>query len=196
MKTTIKSIGLVIALAVSSIALGQSTEKKVRNFEVSRTIPASAEAVWKVVGEEYASIQNSHPGVVKSDYINGSTEAGEGCQRVCYFNEKETKYLEEKQVDFDREQMQFKVQIFGNYGLPIDEDYSYAIYKVVPIDANSCQLIFKSTYRTDPAFLGGLVKGKFKSNISDYLMSVEHHVMTGENVTAENIKEIRKKYKS
>lgn len=50
------------------------------------------------------------------------------------------------------------------------------------------------TYRTTPAFMGWMAKGKFKKQIEDYLIAVEHHVLTGENVNKENFKQIKKKY--
>ena len=194
MKNTIKtSLSLLIALAsVNSYA--QKKEKKVQFFSISRTINAPASAVWKIVGEQYGSIANSHPGVVKSEYtLDSIQEGGEGCERVCYFNEKETKYTQEKQVNFNRDSMSFKVQISHAQGFPLDPEYSFATYQVIPIDENSCKLIFNNTYRTTPAFMGALVKGKFKKTIEDYLLSVEHHVLTGENVTKENFKTIKKK---
>jgi len=34
------------------------------------------------------------------------------------------------------------------------------------------------TYRTTPTFMGWMAKGKFKKQIEDYLIAVEHHVLT------------------
>ena len=49
-------------------------------------------------------------------------------------------------------------------------------------------------YRTKPAFMGGMMKGSFKKLINDYFIAIEHHVKTGEKVTKDNFKEIKKAY--
>ena len=49
-------------------------------------------------------------------------------------------------------------------------------------------------YRTKPAFMGGMVKGKFKSMLDDYFIAIEHHVKTGKEVNGGNFKEIKKLY--
>ena len=40
------------------------------------------------------------------------------------------------------------------------------------------------------------MKGKFKKLISDYFIAIEHYGKTGEAVTKENFKEIKKQYKA
>ncbi len=84
--------------------------------------------------------------------------------------------------------------IYQSSGIPLNTDYSYGIYKVTPIDDKTSQLSMTMVLRTKPAFLGGLAKGQFKRDIADYLLAVEHHVLTGENVNKDNFKEIKKKY--
>jgi hypothetical protein len=49
-------------------------------------------------------------------------------------------------------------------------------------------------YQTKPAFMGALVKGQFKKLLKDYFVSIEHYARTGESITLENYKEIRRKY--
>jgi hypothetical protein len=49
-------------------------------------------------------------------------------------------------------------------------------------------------YRTKPGFMGGIMKGSFKKLINDYFIAIEHHVKTGEKVTKDNFKDIRKLY--
>jgi hypothetical protein len=189
-----KKVAVVFLSLLGMNAFAQNTDKKTHSFEVKRVINAPADKVWEIVGEQYADIANSHPGVVKSEYIGESTAPGEGCERVCFFNENETKYTHEKQINFNREDMTFDVQIFQVDGLPLDPEYSFANYKVVAIDDQTSELIFTNTYRTNPAFMGGLAKSKFKKIIGDYLLSVEHHALTGETITANNIKTIKKQY--
>lgn len=171
-------------------------QKKVKTFTVTHVINASAEQVWAVVGEDYGAIANSHPKIVSSNYISGSLQAGEGAERVCNFNEKGTRYLKEKQVDFDPENYTFKNQVFQAGKFPVDPENTFAIYRIEPIDANSCRFVFDMTFRTKPAFMGGMMKGSFKKLISDYALSIEHHVTTGEVVNKSNFKSIKKDHDS
>ncbi len=194
MKTTLK-IGLSMMIMLLSLnVIAQKKDKKVITFTVERKIEAAAERVWKVVGEDFGAIANSHPKIVSSNYNQGFITGGENAIRTCNFNEKGTKYLQEKQLEYDPENYRFKVQIFHAGKVPLDTEYSYGVYKVTPIDANSCKLSMTMGVRTKPAFLGPLAKGSFKKDIADYLLAVEHHVLTGENVTKENFKAIKKKY--
>ena len=170
-------------------------QKKTQNFTVTYEMNAPAEKVWAVVGEDFGAIANSHPQIVSSEYINGTLKSGEGAERVCNFNDKGTKYLQEKQVNYDPENYRFEVQVSQASKLPMDPNYSLAVYKVEPIDENSSRFIFEMTYRTKPAFMGAMAKGKFRKLIEDYALAIEHHVNTGEIVNQDNFKEIKKQHK-
>ncbi len=191
MKTIIKT---VLALALISPTLGTKAQKKTHTISVERIISAPADQVWKVVGEDFGAIANSHPKIISSNYINGSLNSGEGAERQCNFNEKGTKYLKEKQISYSPENHSFKVQIIHSGSFPLDADLSYGNYKVEKIDNKTSKFIMDFTYRTKPAFLGGIAKGKFKEGLTDYTIAVAHHVLTGEIVNQENFEEIKKKY--
>ena len=196
MKGLIKT-SLIAALVILGFNIADAQkQKKVQTFKVSHVINAPAEKVWSVVGEDYGAIAHSHPKIVSSDYINGTLKSGEGAQRVCNFNEKGTQFLHEKQVNYDPENFTFKNQVFQAGKFPVDPQYTFAIYKVEPIDANTSRFSFDMTYRTKPAFMGGMMKGTFKKLIKDYAISIDHHVNTGEKVNKDNFKEIKKKYSS
>lgn len=186
---------VILIMTMPQAISAQKKEKKTQNFVVTSVINASADKVWKVVGEDYGAIANSHPKIVSSEYISGSLKAGEGAERVCNFNEKGTRYLQEKQVNYNPEKYTFKNQVFQAGKFPVDPEYTYAIYKVEAIDKNTSRLIFDMTYRTKPAFMGGMMKGSFRKLIADYAIAVEHHINTGVNVTKDNFKEIKKAHK-
>ena len=42
--------------------------------------------------------------------------------------------------------------------------------------------------------MGGLAKGKFKKNIENYAIAIEHYAATGEEVNKDNFKTIKKQY--
>lgn len=192
MKTTINKI---LVFVFATVTLTATAQKKVQSFSISRVIDSNIESVWKVVGEDFGAIANSHPKIVSSTYNQGSiTYGGEGAERICNLNESVTKYIKEKQLHFDAENHSFTVQVFHTEGIPLNPDYTKATYSVKPISSTSSEVVFEMTYRTTPAFMGWMAKGKFKKQIEDYLIAVEHHVITGENVNKENFKQIKKKY--
>lgn len=123
-------------------------------------------------------------------------KAGEGAERVCHFNKKGTKYLKEKQVNYDPVNYTFKNQVYQAGKFPVSPEHTFAIYKVEAIDANTSRFTFDMTYRTKPAFMGGMMRGKFKKLIRDYAIAIEHHVKTGERVTKDNFKSVKKSYKA
>ena len=171
-----------------------TAQKKVKSFEVTKVIPHAADKVWAVVGEDYGAIANSHPRIISSEYINGTLKAGEGAERVCHFNEKGTQYVKEKILNYDPANKTFKNIVYQAGKFPVDPKYTYAIYKVEPIDAHSSRFIFDMQFRAKPAFMGGMMKGKMEKLIQDYALAIEHHLSTGEKVTKENFKEIKKSY--
>ena len=196
MKTIAKTFLLLAMVFISTTAFGKGDkkEKKVQSFTVERVIQAPVDKVWAVVGEDFGAIANSHPKIVSSNYVGGALKGGEGAERQCNLNEKGTKYVKEKQVAYDAENHTFKAQVYHVGGLPLDPNYNYAIYRVEKIDENSSKLVIDMGLRTNPSFMGAMMKGKFKKNIEDYALAVEHHVLTGENVNKDNFKEIKKQY--
>lgn len=187
-----KSFLTLALMLVGLLAIGQS--KKVQQFTVSKVLNIPADQVWAVIGEDYGAIAYSHPKIVSSEYIGGTLQAGEGAQRVCHFNDKGTRYLKEKMLNYNPDEMTFINQVFQAGKFPVDPDLTRAVYKVKAIDATTSEISFDMQYRTKPGFMGGMMKGSFKKLINDYFIAIEHHVKTGEKVTKDNFKDIRKLY--
>lgn len=194
MKTLVSKL-FILALLLSSVHL-VSAQKKVKTFKVSKELNLSATEVWKVVGEDYGAIANSHPKIITSDYINGSMKAKEGAERVCNFNDKGTQYLHERMTKYNPAEMTFVNTVYQAGKFPVDPEVTRALYKVEDLGNGKSKLTFDMQFRTKPAFMGGMMKGKFKSLIEDYFIAIEHHAKTGEAVTKENFKSIKKKYKT
>ncbi len=191
MKRTLKIVAMGI---LAGFTFSAEAQKKVQSFKVSKVLPFSAEQVWEVVGEDYGRIAYSHPKIVSSDYINGSLKAGEGAERVCYFNDKQTQYLKEKMINYSPENKQFTNTVYQAGKFPVDPEYTRALYSVKDLGPGKSELSFDMQYRTKPAFMGPMAKGKFKRLINDYFVAIEHHIKTGEKVTKDNFKEIKKLY--
>lgn len=192
MKRILTSSFLLVFIGLSFFTA--TAQKKVQTFTVSHIINAPADQVWVVVGEDYGAIAHSHPKIISSNYINGTLKAGEGAERVCNFNESGTRYLQEKQVNYDPDNYTFKNQVFQAGKFPVDPAHTFAIYKVEAIDATHSRFSFDMTYRTKPAFMGGMMKKNFLKLIEDYALAIEHHINTGEKVNKDNFKAIKKEY--
>ncbi|NQZ76443.1 MAG: SRPBCC family protein, partial [Ekhidna sp.] len=170
--------------------------KKQQQVMVERTVQIPAEDVWQILAEDYGAISNSHPTIIKSEYAPGTLKRGEGAERMCYFNEKGTQMFHEQITKWEPENMSFTQVIKDFKKFPIDKENTEVVYSVEKIDANTSKIKADLMYRTKPAFMGGMAKGKFKGMLEDYFLSIEHHIKTGEKVTVENFKSIKKQYKS
>ena len=193
MKLTIRILTLGILVAFSDGVQAQK-QKKVQKFKVSKVIDLPADQIWAVVGEDYGRIAHSHPKIIASNYVDGTLKAGEGAERICYFNEKQTQFLKEKMVNYSPERMSFTNKVYQAGKFPVDPDYTKAIYRVKDLGNGKSEFSFDMQYRTKPAIMGAMAKGKFKKLINDYFIAVEHYVKTGEEVTKENFKRIKKQY--
>ncbi len=185
---------IILAFLTVSIISAQKADKKVQTFTTEHVINAPADKVWQVIGDEYADIYKSHPKIITSNYINGSSTSGVGAERVCNFNDSNSKFITEKITDYDPENYTMTIDIVRVKKLPINTEYSYAIQKVVPINPSTSKMVFTMYYRTKPGFLGGLAKGSFKKGIRDYAIAIDHYINTGERVTKDNFKAIKKQY--
>ncbi|MGD1845147.1 MAG: SRPBCC family protein [Salibacteraceae bacterium] len=192
MKTILKSLPILLLAQLAFASL--QAQQKVQTIYIERIIALPAEQVWAIVGEDYGAIAHSHPRIVSSQYINGSLKAGEGAERVCNFNEKGTQYLRERIMSYSPESMTLTNQVFQAGKFPVDPELTKAVYKVEDLGNGTCKLSFDFQYRTKPAMMGSLMKGRFTSLLEDYFIAVEHHAKTGEKVNKENFKAIKKQY--
>lgn len=191
----VKTVALAVLATITMAFTPTQTDKKVKHFRVEKVIRISADTLWNIVAEDYGAIAYSHPKIIKSEYINGTLQAGEGAERVCYFNDDGSQFLHERMVDYDPDNMQFTNKVFHAGKFPVDPDYTFAVYKVEDLGDGTSNLSFDMQFRTQPAVMGGMMKGSFKNLIADYFIAVEHHAKTGEKVTKDNFKEIKKQYK-
>ncbi|NQX97268.1 MAG: hypothetical protein HRT73_05220 [Flavobacteriales bacterium] len=192
MKTHYLLIGLLSTLAIMSFKTEKM--KKVQSYSTSVTIQLPAKKVWNLISKDYGNVQNYADQIHKSEYINGYKEGGENCERVCYLNQEQTTYYKEKMVNVDNVNMSY-TNIMTEVGkLPIVPNISKTIFKVKILSNTSCELIANSEYRTKPALMGVLFKGKFKSTMTDYLIAVASFAQTRVPVTKDNFKRIKKDF--
>jgi len=189
-----KFLTLIIIAIMSTSVIAQS--KKQQQVTAERTVKLPADKVWQILAEDYGAIANSHPTIIKSEYASGTVKGGEGAERMCFFNKKGTQMFHEQITKWEPEKMSFTQIIKDFKKFPIDKEHTEVVYSVEKIDANTSKIKANLMYRTKPAFMGGMVKGKFKGMLEDYFLAIEHHIKSGENVTVENFKSIKKQYKS
>ncbi|MEQ9300495.1 MAG: SRPBCC family protein [Cyclobacteriaceae bacterium] len=187
----------LLTSAVAFILPLSAVSQKLHTITVKRVINAPAEKVWKVAAQDYGEISNWNRYLYTSEYVEGSLIGETGAQRMCDFNEKGSQWLKEEIGNLDNEKMEMKNLVVGAGKFPIDTDYSYAYTRVKDNGDNTSTLSYEYVYRTKPAFMGGMAKGKFKKMLNDLQIGVDHYVITGEtvNATTGNWKAIKKKYK-
>ena len=164
-------------------------------LKIQKEFDIPADKIWTVVAEEYAQVSNSHPTIVESRFLNGHTEVKLGAERLCNFDEQGKQYLKERIVEFNPEKRSFTNAAWEAGKFPIDTSKTHGTFTVDDLGNNRSNVIFTMEYQTKPALMGALVKGQFKKLIKDYFISIEHYARTGENVTLNNFKDIRRKYK-
>ena len=103
--------------------------------------------------------------------------------------------MKEKITEFDEKNMTITNQIFQAGKFPLDPEKTRGIYQVEDLGNNHSKVSFHITFKTQPPWMGGLMKGKFEKPIEDYFIALEHNVKTGEKVSKENFKKIKKDYK-
>ncbi len=167
-----------------------STKKKMQTFTVSETLPLPASKIWEVIAD-YGNVAFSHPAILSSEIIGDQHSVGDHTQRVCYFNDDKTQLLEEKIMDFSPENYSFTNQVTKSVKFPVIPEYTRGFYKIDDLGNGTSKFTFRMEFRTKPALLGPVMKGKFKALIGDYFTSIVHFAKTGEKITKENFKNIK-----
>ena len=196
--TTIKT-NLLLALLVVGTGTSlnaQENSKGTTSFTIYQEFEFPVEQLWEVVAINYGEIVNSHPAVYKSEYINGSTVGKLGAQRRLEFNKKGTKALSEKIVSWDPANYTYNVQLEKADRFPINEQLTLATLTFESLGPNRSSFQFDFSYGTNPKFMAGLAKGKFIALLEDYMIALEHFILTGEevNATTKNFKDVKKAF--
>ena len=188
------TLTLTLILALIFTAASDTWAQKVQQFAVSEIVYAPADAVWASIADDYGSVAYYHPKILNSAYANTRPDTGEGVERISFFNKSRTRYLREKQVEYDAENYRFK-NLFLNAGkFPLDPEQTYAIYQIVPIDKSTSKIVFEMTYRVQYALTGKLLESTFKKLIRDLAIAVEHNYKTGEVIDRSNYRLMKKQY--
>lgn len=161
-------------------------------FVITQDIQASPEKVWKVIASDFDKVSNSHPVSPHSEFTNGSNKVEIGSQRVMYMSENRKKYFVDEIVKLDNDMKTLLINVVEAKGYPIA--FSNVEFIVDPISSNTSKLTMVFSFQTKPRFLQKMAKGSLKKQLQEYLFAIDHHVMSGEVITVDRWKKIRKKY--
>ena len=167
--------------------------KKMVSFEVVQEIDAPTENVWRVVAEDFGEVHKSHPVATYSQYLEGH-QAEIGVKRIMYMSENRKKYFVDKLARWESGK-HLTIEVVEKKGFPIRPAYTWVNMDLDPLPGNRSRLKLRFNYLTRPAFLKGMAKGSLKKNFKEYAWAIDHHVRTGEEITSDNWKNIRKHYK-
>lgn len=189
-------IGLIVGIGHNITA--QKTDKKVQVIYAEAVIKAPSSRVWEAMVLDYGEISNFSPYIYTSDYIKGSLKGELNATRKCSFNPKGTRWTHEQIVAIDNNKMEMKNAVIDAEKFPLNKELSYAYYRVKDNGNGTSTASYEFHYRTDPGFMTGLVKGKFKKTLEGTVIGLKHYVETGEiiNANTDNWKSIIKQYRS
>lgn len=194
MKSHYLIIGLTAFALMSFKPLKKDNMKKVQTFSTSINMQLPATKIWDIISNNFGEVQNYADQIQSSNYINGHTNGGENCERVCYLDKEKSNYYIEKMINVDTLNLSYTIVMTDVGKLPVVPGLSKAHFRVNALTDSTCQVFVNSEYRTKPAFLGVLFKRKFKSTMDDYLISIDYYAKTGTPVNKENFKTIKKDY--
>ena len=189
-----KSFTIISSFTIMLLWSSLLHAQKIQQFAVTEVVYAPAEAVWEVIADDYGSIAYYHPRILNSAYANTRPETGEGIERISFFNKSGTRFLREKQVEYDAQNYTFK-NLFLNAGkFPLDPENTFAVYQIIPVDETTSKIVFEMSYRTRFVLTGRILEATFKKLIRDLAIAVEHNFNTGDVIDRSNYKLMKKQY--
>ena len=171
----------------------KAKKKKRQLFVIEQTIDAPAERVWEVIAQDFDKVSDSHPVSPKSQFAEGTDEVKVGAQRIMYMAKNEKKYFVDKIVRLDEAERNLLINVEEAKGYPIS--FSNVEFYADSLTSNSSKLTMIFSYQMKPRFLQKMAKGSLKKQLQAYVYAIDHHAETGEVITKESWKRIRKNYK-
>lgn len=164
---------------------------RARTFRFSFPIPHPAAEVWNLLYDRYTQVADYANEIVASRGTPNSPSHGQGCQRVCDFDENGSKYLLEELTDVNEDQMRLTNKIIGVGKFPIVPDVSKTTFTVHPKSSSNCVIEVEFQVRTKPAFLSLMMKGAAQKQMGDLFLGAEHFLRTGQAINKRNFKAIK-----
>lgn len=185
-------MSFLFALSAHAAVIEPALDRPTHELDVVAVLPDAIDRVWETMARDYGRIAESHPQIVRSDYIHGALEGGLGVERSCWFSDSGSRQLHEQIVSWQPDAHTFENRILDAKGFPIDPDNTLATYELEAVDADHTRVHLHMVYRTAPAMMGGVMKGAFRKLFEQYLVAVHGHLVTGEPVNRESYDAVAK----
>jgi ribosome-associated toxin RatA of RatAB toxin-antitoxin module len=162
--------------------------KKLKETELDILIDASKKKTWDVLVNQFGNVNIFHPGTDSSHSVSG-VEGEVGCERQCDFDSS-TSVKEKLTAVRGTESYDVEVSGFKMF------DQMKVTWSLNEMSENKTNVHVLVKFRTKPAFMGSLIKGKISKMIFKVMIGLKYFLETGEEVTKVNFKEINKWFKN
>ncbi len=163
--------------------------KKLREVHIDIIVNTSKEELWDLTFNRFGEVNVFNP-VIEGSHYTSEAKGEVGCERHCAIDSKGTHVLE-RIVDATGHDS-FEIEIVGG-NMPMMEA-AFARFNFEDVAPNKTQVHLVMRFRSKPAFMAPLMAIMIKGMLSDMLKGLKYHLETGELVTKENIKAIKKAY--
>ncbi|MEN0066520.1 MAG: SRPBCC family protein [Myxococcota bacterium] len=166
-----------------------------REISVTRVFPFSADVVYETAMARFGDAHRISPHMFNVRYLDGAEAPAVGVQREVWTTEDGDSFMHEELLTVDPENRYIQIAIIYAEKVPVNTDESVVESTVTPIDEETSSWTTNMLLRTRPAFLGTFAEGGVQSDIEDMLIGLEHHILTGEDITPERFEQIEADYR-
>ena len=160
-----------------------------RKVELDIIVNASKEAVWDLTFNRFGEVNNFNP-LIEGSHFTSMSKGEVGCERQCDLDLKGN-HLIERIIDAQGHDS-FELEIIGGAMPMMEKMFVKQAFEEIGPNKTRVRLIVR--FRSKPAFMGFLMSMMMKRMLFDMLRGLKYHLETGELVTKENIKAIKRAY--
>ena len=150
-------------------------EKKMKTVEIkhrSEVIDVSAEALWQIVGTDFAEVYKWATSVDHSEGTGSPEFDGASCStRGCTLNAKGFNEIDESLIQFDNDKMDLTYKVSA--GMPGFIKLAQNHWEVIEVGENQSALQMTVTMEMKP-FLGSIMGGSLQKNLKNLLPTVSN----------------------
>ncbi|MCT4623284.1 MAG: hypothetical protein N4A46_06640 [Schleiferiaceae bacterium] len=171
--------------------MSSTQTKNTQNFTISRIMNVSAQELWKHLVYKYGDIADMNPVVHRSYLLDWHTEGVENCERISYYEGDESKFIKEKLINLDNENLSYTSVITEAHNISADPGNMFVNITIQPMFNNQSRLEFEVHSKTLPSFVGVVKREFFEESLQSYFIGIEHHIQTGEIITPRVIRKLK-----
>ncbi|MBL4657921.1 MAG: SRPBCC family protein [Flavobacteriales bacterium] len=164
--------------------------KKFKEVTIDIVVNTDKESLWDLTFNRFGEVNVFNPVIEGSHYMS-EAKGQVGCERQCALDSKGGHVIERIIDATDHDS--FELEIIGG-NMPMMEQ-AFVRFDFEERAPNRTYVKLFMRFRSKPAFMAPLMAIMIKGMLTDMLKGLKYHLETGEMVTKENIKEIKKAYK-